>query len=237
MAELTKKDNRLGYHSEAEGFKFFEKKLLERIEKLNKVLGEELPTVEKRIDEGMAPLGYYYAENEKAYPLDGRAIALDGNREIKVGLTEGGLLYEIKAVSGDTIQIGEEITLFEPEAAILISDVHDPEKTIHPESSQTYARGLRLDDGATSHQSVFGDMIKEKLSRYEYESSAKEGFAYHKILSKIPYEKWNRKTAIRLRIVVGDAYLSPSEEPTVTLGKKAFSPDEFAFFIPFDTNM
>ena len=53
---------------------------------------------------------------------------------------------------------------------------------------------------------------------------------YHEIRAKIPKEKWNKMTAIRLRIVVGDYYLSPSGEPTITLGKKAFSPDEFAFF-------
>ena len=80
-------------------------------------------------------------------------------------------------------------------------------------------------------------MIKEKLGKYEYTTEVKDGFAYHKILSKIPYEKWNRKTAIKLRIVVGDSYLSPSDDPVITLGKKAFSPDEFAFFVPTRKNM
>lgn len=237
MIALTRLDNRIGYHSEAEGFKFFEKKLLDRIEKLDKVLTEEFPAVEKRIAEGKTPLGYYYAENEKAYPLDGKAISLDEKREVKVSLRSEGLLYEIKAVSGDTVQIGEELTLFEPETAIVITDLFDTEKTLHPESSHTYERGLRLDDGATSHQSVFGDMIKEKLSKYECETTVKDGFAYHKILSKIPPEKWNRKTAVKIRIVVADAYLSPSEDPVITLGKKAFSPDEFAFFVPVNRNM
>lgn len=237
MAKLTKRDNRLGYHSEAEGFKFFEKKLLDRIEKLDRVLAEEFPAVEKRIAEGKTPLAYYYAEGEKAYPIDGRAIALDENREIKVSLTDQGLLYEIKAISGDTVQIGEELRLFEPEAAIVVSDVFDPEKTVHPESTLTYKEGLRLDDGATSHQSVFGDMVENILSRYSHTLTVKDGFAYHRITSKISTDKWNRKTAIKLRIVVGDSYLSPSEDPIITLGKKAFSPDEFAFFLPKNTDL
>ena len=168
----------------------------------------------------------------KQYPLNGEAIKLDKGREIRVSLYEGGLVYEIKAISGDTVQIGEEIRLFEPEAAIVISDVFDPEKTVHPESIESYKKGLHLDDGATSHQSVFGDMIKEKLSRYTYTTFVKDGFAYHRITSEISDDKWNRKTAIKLRIVVGDSYLSPSDDPVITLGKKAFSPDEFAFFVP-----
>ena len=237
MSTLTEKDNRLGYHSEAEGFKFFGKKLQDRIEKLKKVLNEEFPLVEKRISEGKPPLSYYYAEGYEAYPLDGKPTTLEGGREISVSLTDQGLLYEIKAISGDTVQIGEEIKLFQPETAIVLSDVYDEKKTVHPESKETYEKGLRLDDGATSHQSVFGEMIKEKLGKYEYTTEVKDGFAYHKILSKIPYEKWNRKTAIKLRIVVGDAYLSPSGDPVITLGKKAFSPDEFAFFVPASKNM
>ena len=237
MASLTRKDNRLGYHSEAEGFKFFDKKLFDRIEKLDKVLREEFPEVEKRLTDGRPPLGYYYAEGIKSYPLSGEPISLDNGREVRVSMREEGLLYEIKAVSGDTVQIGEELRLFEPEAAIVLSNVYDSEKTIHPETTETYKKGLRLDDGATSHQSVFGDMIEEKLSHYEYETTVKDGFAYHKITSKIPLDKWNRKTAIKLRIVVGDSYLSPSDDPVITLGKKAFSPDEFTFFVPVNRNM
>ena len=69
MAELCKKDNRLGYHSEAEGFKFFPEKLEDRIAYLQTLLKTEFPEVEARIREGKAPLGYYEAENEAAYPI------------------------------------------------------------------------------------------------------------------------------------------------------------------------
>ena len=69
MIVLCQKDNRLGYHSEAEGFKFFPEKLEDRIGYLQTLLETEFPEVEARIQRGEAPLGYYEAEGEEAYPI------------------------------------------------------------------------------------------------------------------------------------------------------------------------
>ena len=57
MCVLCGMDSRLGYHSEAEGFKFFPEKMEDRIVHLEKILSEEFPLVEKRIAEGKAPIG------------------------------------------------------------------------------------------------------------------------------------------------------------------------------------
>lgn len=230
MILLCRKDNRLGYHSEAEGYKFFEEKLLHRIDSLKNLLLTEFIEVEERIDSGLHPLGYYYAEGERCYRLDGKPIKLGDGRCISVRIDGDSLLYSVMARSGDEVQIGQEFKLFEPEAAIVVCDTYDEKKTVHPESLTVYKRGLRLDDGATSHQSVWGDKIIAELQKYEHKMHREGDKVYHEIRAKIPKEKWNKMTAIRLRIVVGDYYLSPSSEPTITLGKKAFSPDEFAFF-------
>ena len=62
LIPLCEADLRLGYHSEAHGYKFFPEKLLWRIEELEKLLAEEFPRVEKRIEEGLAPLAFYMGE-------------------------------------------------------------------------------------------------------------------------------------------------------------------------------
>ncbi len=56
----------LGYHSEAEGFKFFPEKLENRIEQLKALLKTEFPIVEARLSEGKSALAYY--DGEEAYP-------------------------------------------------------------------------------------------------------------------------------------------------------------------------
>ena len=69
MIRLCSADPRLGYHSEAEGFKFFPEKLAHRAEQLALLLETEFPEAEARLRQGNPPLGYYAAEGTDAYPL------------------------------------------------------------------------------------------------------------------------------------------------------------------------
>ena len=66
MIQLCEEDARLGYHSEAEGYKFFPAKLKSRIEQLNALLDTEFEEVEKRIKDGLPPLEYYEGKEEGA---------------------------------------------------------------------------------------------------------------------------------------------------------------------------
>ena len=232
MIKLTRRDNRLGYHSEAEGFKFFEKKLRDRIEKLDLVLKNEFAEVEGRIFEGKHPLGFYYAEGANAYRLNGEVIPLADGRQVSACLSDDRIVYVIRSKKGETVQLGQEFKLGQPETAVAFCDAYDPYATIHPESCLVYRKGLRLDDGATSHQSVWGEEIERKLALYDHHMETDGEYIIHTVRAKIPEGVWDKKTAIRVRVVVGSCYLSPSDDPTVTLGKKAFSPDEFAFFLP-----
>ncbi len=52
LIELCKKDSRLGFHSEAEGYKYFPAKLQWRMDELNKVLKNDVPEVKKQILNG-----------------------------------------------------------------------------------------------------------------------------------------------------------------------------------------
>ncbi|MBQ3140456.1 MAG: hypothetical protein IJC25_00675, partial [Clostridia bacterium] len=64
MIALCQKDARLGYHSEAEGYKFFPEKLQHRINTLRTLLATEFAEVKKRIDNGLSPLEYYLGVEE-----------------------------------------------------------------------------------------------------------------------------------------------------------------------------
>ncbi len=64
MIPLCLADNRLGWHSEAEGYKFHPAKLKARIEKLKELLATEFEEVKDRIAAGLVPLAYYQGEEE-----------------------------------------------------------------------------------------------------------------------------------------------------------------------------
>lgn len=64
LIPLTEKDIRIGYHSEANGYKIFPEKLKWRIDKLNELLSTEFVEVENRISKGQIPLEFYYGLND-----------------------------------------------------------------------------------------------------------------------------------------------------------------------------
>ena len=58
MKALCLEDRRLGYHSEAVGFKFFPEKLDWRMKRLEETLREEFPLVQQRIEDSLPPLAF-----------------------------------------------------------------------------------------------------------------------------------------------------------------------------------
>ncbi len=79
MIPLSNSDNRLGYHSEAEGHKFFEAKLLDRVQWLRELLETEFPEVEQRIADGLSPLEFYdgIEDNDEVARYDLRSSGLE----------------------------------------------------------------------------------------------------------------------------------------------------------------
>ena len=230
MIELCNKDSRLGYHSEAEGFKFFPEKLEDRIASLEHMLREEFPIVEKRISEGKSPIGYYYAEGEPAYKLSDDMIRIDEKRTFSLNKTDNGVVATVICPRGNNVSLDYEFDLFMPECGIIVSESPMYQ---HGESLSAYPPGIGLSSFATSHQSVFGEKINEELAlhRLEREELA-DGMMRYKIFTRVPREKWNRKTAIKLRITVGGIKWISSPDVFLTLGKASTIADELGFFIP-----
>ena len=71
LSKLCEKDNRLGYHSEAEGFKYFPEKLKWRIDKLQELLDTEFTLVRERVRKGELALPFYQGlEDSKRYVIE-----------------------------------------------------------------------------------------------------------------------------------------------------------------------
>ena len=75
LIPLCEADGRLGYHSEAHGYKFFKEKLLWRIGEVEHALSTEFPEVRARIAAGEAPLAFYRGECDGARVVRVREVA------------------------------------------------------------------------------------------------------------------------------------------------------------------
>ena len=75
LIPLCEADGRLGYHSEAHGYKFFKEKLEWRIGEVEKALDTEFSEVRDRIEKGLAPLAFYRGEEDGARVVRVREIA------------------------------------------------------------------------------------------------------------------------------------------------------------------
>lgn len=232
MIKLCLVDPRIGYHSEAEGFKFFEEKLRSRITKLKALFNTDFIEIKTRVVNGKSPLGFYYAEGEDSYPLgcDENSIEwvhLDENRAFGAYVDGDEIKIPIKCKEKDSFTACFEFALCRPESVVVY--YADDDGKIHGEVALKCGRGLRLGPNVLSHQSVLGDLIDEELSNYSLETKVEGGLAYHILSAKIPSDKWNKKTAIKLKLEIADIPWKIDPDPTRTLGKLDVSPEDFGY--------
>ncbi|MBQ3219604.1 MAG: hypothetical protein IJB32_03330 [Clostridia bacterium] len=221
MIKLCKLDNRLGYHSEAEGYKFFPEKLECRIECLKKLLQEDFINIENRIEKGEIPLEYYLGKQSNAKRLTaGRnglesanwATLNDNESKFRVAVGED-IEIEIISPKKEHFCISNEFRLMFPESMIVVS----------PDGK------LSFQIEASSHQSMLDEKINEELSKWKVESlSGKEDT--HLILRinkadtnfiRLPY-KFLIKT-------YSDVSWCVDNESTRTLGKWYIAPDDYGW--------
>jgi len=124
MLTLCEKDSRLGYHSEADGYKFFPEKLAWRRGKL-KELEQEFETVQGRIDAGQPALPYYYglADKTKSYrcDLDDWEQFEEGTGKIRISDTGEAYKIELEEIGTEMVEIRAEFALFHPYTPVYIS--------------------------------------------------------------------------------------------------------------------
>ncbi len=131
MIALCENDSRLGYHSEAEGFKFFPEKLRHRIETLRTLLATEFPEVEARIEAGLPPLEYYLGIEEDckhSYTMKRQSIEdaaweplSNGISEFRMSEDERDIVFELRSKSATTWIIQPEFRLFSVSAGVSVN--------------------------------------------------------------------------------------------------------------------
>lgn len=220
MITLCKQDGRLGYHSEAEGYKYFPEKIADRIEKLKKLLATEFPEIEERVAQGLVPLEYYQGieEDSVRYQMHSGSIHDAPVQHLTDGASRFAVAYDDEnlyiKVSGSTdFILSAEFQLMHPYPPIIIGK--DGTAT-HDWMQATY------------YYSLFGEAYEKEQAKWKT-SKLDDGILLTLNRADIG---WTGNTPIKLSVKSGDALWIIEEYPVHTLGKKYISPGEFGWLIP-----
>lgn len=217
MIEICENDVRLGYHSEAEGFKFFPEKLEHRINQLEELINTEFEEVAQRIADGKIPLEYYGTEGKEFYvvtdsPETSKLEEVGEEGHFKMYMQPDGLHLDIKAQPENEIMFCFEHALMHPECEMHIAPDGKP---FIPLAISVYVPR-------------YGEEVTEECNRYIIEKTA-DGF--HITLPKDKFEFADPGTPFKMCIKIdGDPWIF-EETPTYTLGKHNYSHDEFGWVI------
>ena len=222
MSALCKVDNRLGFHSEAEGFKFFPEKLESRKEKLKTLLTTEFPIVKQRIYEGKMPLAYFNGEEEgvKSYTAGKNGLEnteweflSDNESKFKVAIANEEICVELYSSHKTDFMLCNEFELFFPAPQVVIkSDGR-----------------VNLYRDCMTHQSILDERVEEEKGKWQVEDIS-NGLETHLIVKidkksngfvRLPYKMLLKTT--------DGAIWQKDERPVRTLGKVLITPRDFGW--------
>lgn len=220
MIALCEADNRLGYHSEAEGFKFHPAKLRKKIEQLDELLAVEFPVVEARIEQGICPIGYYVGEDAstKNYTIgeDGLESAqwetLSNGDKFRVAITEGEIKIELFSEGKTKFCLANEYELFVPQAQVIL----------YPDGN------VRLYVDCMTHQSYFDEKIDEELAKWQVESLSDEACT-HLIVTLKKSEVGFIRCPYKMMVKSNDGDWCEEKMQVRVLGKKLITPGWFGW--------
>ena len=217
ISELCKINTKLGYHSEAEGFKYFPKKCEYRIKSLKDMLDNEFPIVEARIREGKVPLGFYLAEGvEDAYILadsyENASFEPIGNGGFKLIRNDDFLELYINCDADSEVVFCFEFMLMATSAVMKIKDG----KLGMNDTQDAYLCGY------------YGENYDREMKRYRM-TKTQDGY-----LVRIPRSSYEitPDAPITLKIRINSAEWKIEEIPIITLGKGECSPGMFGWIVP-----
>ncbi len=228
MIPLCENDGRLGYHSEAEGYKFFPAKLLDRVDQLRELLDTEFAEVSERIDNGLIPLEYYAgiedAPTVKRYTMSKSGLEgaewtdiEDGvNSRFRIAYDDENLTFEFMSDKKVTFTIAPEFRLFHPDAIMLIAPNGD----------------LKLGPDSLLYNSLFGESEAREYAKYEKRSVIDHKGSH--IVLTLSRKDIGLETIrpFKFKVRADDVSWCKEEEPTVTLGKLEVSPLEYGWILP-----
>lgn len=236
LAQLCELDKRLGYHSEAIAFKYFPEKLQWRITCLEKLLAEEFPEVEARIEAGEAPLPYFLGLVGQSHRYVTTANRIeeacwenfmwpDGSADDRAGIriseTEDAYCIQIRSKGEDAIQIKAEFRMFHP---------YVPMKLVPGEAPRLLSAGS---------YGIFDERVAEELDKWQVTEEEEDGYHMWTIgLKKTDLFTENEgEESIPFRLAVKKLSVPASEwergkiyYSRLILG--TYSPDSYVFIIP-----
>ena len=223
MITVCEKDKRIGYHSEAEGFKFFPKKLRYRISKLEELLETEFREVEERIKTGLSPLEFYQGMNngkyfDSSYFMNSSESRCFGKNShaFEVNYDSDNLILKINAKTKEKC-----VACFEFEPLI-----PSPAITFGPDGNIDFVSEVY------THHSMFGDKILKEKSKYDLSVTENEKELTYILKIKRNLSGWASDTPLRLRLSVGNDFVKPTEIKLRFLAKWNEYPDMFFWLIP-----
>lgn len=237
MIQICRSCLSLGYHSEAEGYKFFPDKIEDRICHLKKLIDTEFELVKKRIQEGKSPLEYYDGIEEhdtlKRYYMP--CGSLEDAKWESIG--DSGLHKFRMAYNGKEIYL--ELYSEDKDAMFLVS----------PEFCLTKPNvNMRFDRNGfayfSSTEYMFNQMLRERaeeeLFKYRNTEVFKDTGVHLKLTLNMEEFGLDRIRPMKMRFMVNekDKWCVCSRTagaemmPAVTLGKYDTVPDEFGWIIP-----
>lgn len=197
LSMLCEKDNRLGYHSEARGFKFFPEKLEWRIAELEKLLDTEFPEVRERIKDKEIPLEFYWGLSDvsRRYCISEEDInkaswepfmyqdgSIEKNTRVRLSENDDEYVLQIEQIGDDDIQIKAEFVLFHPYVPVKLQQ--DGKVSFMHEKSY----------------SIFGERKEKELSKWKTTKiSTADGCLWEVILNKRDFDL-EKKLPFRLDI-------------------------------------
>ena len=232
LIPITESDNRIGYHSEAHGYKIFPEKLSWRISEMEKLLETEFPKVQNRLRNREIPLPFYYGmeDGARVYRISESDINKaswmsfvdeDGKEtdktQIRVAKTENEYIITIALTGkGDKVKI-------------------DPEFKIFHRKSPIFLGNGKLEIQENPCYSLFGERLKKRRAAVKLKYSEDETHEYYEMTLDMSALDMKNGDPFRLMIKRSgsraDAF-APDDRIFTRLITGSFSTDAFGFFSP-----
>lgn len=222
MCALCVRDSRLGYHSEAEGYKFFPKKLKSRIRQLENLLRTEFPETEARLERGLPPLAYYDGEEEESrkYILKRGSVESapweylsNGKDRFRMAETKEEFVIEMEALEQTRFGIMPEFQILHPTPGAYI---YSAEKS------------LVLPVERIQNLSIYGARLKRERRKWNVTFLNDEGTRIRVVLKKKDFA-WNGRKPFKISFSTYGVPWIEDSAPCRTLCKEHISPGEFGW--------
>lgn len=236
MIPLCRETKCLGYHSEAEGYKFFPEKLTDRANQLDELLETEFSEVEKRIEDGKSPLEFYDGIEDcphlKRYSMpEGNienaaweAFGINGRHKFRMSYDKENLYLELLSETDSEFLVC-------PEYRLTRADVH-----MHflPDGDSYY------DIDEYIYYQTFGEKAERLKARYK-NVKVFDDAPFHLLYTlKMSDFYLDMARPMRMKFIKDGEYWcrEPERElkydtmPRDTLGKKYVIPEDYGWVIP-----